>query len=132
MAEVAPEAAMAEFERLAEAADVDIDLEGLDEEETEDLEETIGAFTSAIETGRLSVDDEGQAVMVVKAGEPITFRVPLGADLMIIAGASENKRMEALLRFTCAITGQSTARINKLGVKEWKLALRIAGFLSAA
>ena len=132
MPEVGREAAVAEFERLAAASDVDIDVSDLDEEETEEIEETTDTFVSAIESGRLSVNDDGQAVMNVKDGEPIRFRVPLGADLMILAGAAENKRMEAMIRFICAITGQSTVRIGKLGVKEWKLALTIAGFLQAA
>ncbi len=132
MAEVAPEVALEEFERLAAAADVDVDFDGLNEEETEDLQETVDAFTSAIESGRISVDSDGRPVLEVAAGEPITFRVPLGADLLILASATEAKRVEALVRFACAITGQSGARIGKLGAKEWKLAIRIAGFLSAA
>lgn len=132
MPEVSREAALAEFERLAEAADVDIDITGMNEEETEEIAEVSDAFTKAIMSGRLLVNEEGQGVLVVAKGEPIRFRAPLGADLMIMASGNENKRMEDMVRFACALTGQSTRRIGELGVKEWKLAMRLAGFLSAA
>jgi len=131
MAEVAPAAALAEFERLATAADVDIDTSGMSEEEADEVNEVRDLVTGAIEKGLLSVNDKGQGVLAVSDGDPITFRVPIGADLMIMVSASENKRMEAMLRFVCAITGQSSARIGALRKKEWKLALRLAGFLSA-
>ena len=131
MAEVAPEAALAEFERLAEAADVDIDVGDMSEEDAAEVVEVRDLVTSAIENGLVSVDDKGQAVMAVADGHPITFRVPKGSDLMIMASASENKRMDAMVRFVCSITGQDSRRIGGLRKKEWKLALRLAGFLSA-
>jgi hypothetical protein len=137
MPEVSREAALTEFERLAETAGVDIDITDMTEGETEEVEELTTAFAKAIMSGLLSVNDEGLAVLAPVVdihgnGEPFRFRLPLGADLMIMANATEEKRMEALARFVCAITGQSTKRIGGLGVKEWKLAMRLAGFLSAA
>lgn len=125
-----PQVALAEFERLAAAADVNIDPSTMDQEDADSLEETCDLFTKAIERGELAVDDEGRAVLSA-ADSTITFRVPLGADLMIMASANDNKRMEAMERFVCALTGQPTDRIRKLRKREWKLAMRIAGFLSA-
>jgi hypothetical protein len=131
MPEVGREAAVAEFERLAAAADVDVDVSNMSQEDADDVVEVRDLVSAAIERGALSVDDKGQAVMATVAGEPITFRVPKGADLMIMASATESKRMEAMVRFVCAITGQDSRRIGGLRKKEWKLALRLAGFLSA-
>jgi hypothetical protein len=131
MAEVAPEAALAEFERLADAADVDIDVDGMDEEDAAEVVEVRDLVTAAIEKGLVSVDDKGQAVMAVADGNPITFRVPKGSDLMIMASATDTKRMQAMVSFVCSITGQDSRRIGGLRKKEWKLALRLAGFLSA-
>jgi hypothetical protein len=131
MPEVEKEAALAEFERLAAAADVDVDVTNMSEEDAADVSEVKSLVTSAIERGVLSIDDKGQAILAVSEGNPITFRVPKGADLMIMANASDNKRMESMVRFVCAITGQDSRRIGSLRKKEWKLALRLAGFLSA-
>jgi hypothetical protein len=131
MPEVSREAALAEFERLAAAADVDIDVANMSEDDAADVGEVRDLVVGAIERGVLSVNDKGEAVLAVFEGEPIRFRVPMGADLMIMANASDNKRMEAMVRFVCAITGQDTRRIGGLRKKEWKLALRLAGFLSA-
>ena len=131
MPEVGREAAVAEFERLAAAADVDVDVGNMSADDADDVIEVRDLVSAAIERGALSVDDKGQAVLATVAGEPITFRVPKGADLMIMASATEAKRMEAMVRFVCAITGETTRRIDGLEKKEWKLALRLAGFLSA-
>ena len=125
------EAAEAEFERLASAADVNIDPDTMNDEEVEELEELSNLFVGAIADGAISIDEEGRAVLHTKDGDPMVFRVPLGADLMIMASAREEKRMEAMSRFVSALTGQPTARLDKLRKKEWKLAMRIAGFLSA-
>jgi len=131
MPEVGREAAEEEFERLAAAADVDIDVSKMDQDDTEDVVEIRNLLSSAIERGALSVNDKGQGVLSVADGDPITFRVPKGGDLMILASGTESKRMDQMLRFVCAITGQSTRRIDELNKKEWKLALKLAGFLSA-
>ena len=126
-----PEAALAEFERLAAAADVNIDVSTMDQESADDVNEVRDLMTQAIMDGRLAVDEEGRAVLSVSDGSAITFRVPLGEDLMIMANAREDRRMEAMSRFVSSITGKDSRTIGKLSKKEWKLAMRLAGFLSA-
>lgn len=117
---------------MAHKADVDIDTTRLSEEEAEDLNETRDAFVSAIESGLLSVDEEGHAIVNLSSGSPMKFRLPLGKDLMIMASSTDDKKMVAMERFVCALTSKSTVEIGRLNVKEWKLAMRIVGFLSAA
>lgn len=130
MAKVSPEVALQEFERLAAAADVSVDPSSMTDEEAAELAEIRGVIASAIEEGDISVDDKDQAVLHNSGGD-ITFRVPLGEDLMIMAAAKDDRRMEAMSRFVCSITGKDTRTIGKLKKKEWKLAMRLAGFLSA-
>lgn len=125
-----PEAALMEFERLAAAADVNIDASTMDGESADDLEDVRKVITAAIGNGEISIDGDGQALMATSKGE-LRFRVPLGEDLMIMANAREDRRMEAMGRFVSSITGKDTRTIGKLSKKEWKLAMRLAGFLSA-
>ena len=125
-----PEAALMEFERLAAAADVNVDASTMDGESADDLEDVRNVITKAIENGELSVDGDGQALMATSKGE-LRFRAPLGEDLMIMANARDDRRMEAMGRFVSSITGKDTRTIGKLSKKEWKLAMRLAGFLSA-
>jgi len=125
-----PEAALMEFERLAAAADVNIDASTMDGESADDLEDVRNVITAAIGNGEISIDGDGQALMATSKGE-LRFRVPLGEDLMIMANAREDRRMEAMGRFVSSITGKDTRTIGKLSKKEWKLAMRLAGFLSA-
>ena len=124
------EAALMEFERLAAAADVNIDASTMDGESADDLEDVRNVITAAIGNGEISIDGDGQALMATSKGE-LRFRVPLGEDLMIMANAREDRRMEAMGRFVSSITGKDTRTIGKLSKKEWKLAMRLAGFLSA-
>jgi hypothetical protein len=126
-----PEAALEEFERLAEAADVNVDTSTMDEESAEDLVEVRTLLTGAIEQGVLSVDEEGRAVLRTEAHGELRFRVPVGEDLMIMASARDDQRMSAMNRFVSSITGKDTRTIGKLTKREWKLAMRLAGFLSA-
>ena len=126
-----PEAALAEFERLAAAADVSTDTEAMDAEAYEEFAELREVMTQAIVDGRLAVDSEGQAVLSAPDGKEITFRIPIGKDLMIMANAREDRRVEALLRFLCSITGQSTATIEMLPKRPFTLAIRLAHFLAA-
>jgi hypothetical protein len=125
-----PEAALAEFERMAAAADVNIDTSTMDDEAAADVEEVRKVITGAIEDGKLAVDEEGRAVLSTDKGD-ITFRVPLGEDLMIMANARDDRRMEAMGRFVSSITSKDSRTIGKLTKREWKLAMRLAGFLSA-
>lgn len=131
MDKVAMEVAIEEFERLAAAADVDIDTSNMDDEDKESVEEIRDIVVQAIQAGRLTVDAQGRAVLVTSDGASITFRTPVGADLMILGSSREDKRMESMARFVCAITGESSRVIDKLGKRDWKLALRLAGFLAA-
>lgn len=126
-----PEAALAEFERMAAAADVNIDTSAMDDEAAADVEEVRDLLTNAICDGIIAVDGEGRAVLSTVDSGDITFRVPLGEDLMIMANARDDRRMEAMGRFVSSITGKDTRSIGKLKKKEWKLAMRLAGFLSA-
>lgn len=131
MPTTSPEVALEEFERLAAAADVNIDTSTMDEEAAADVEEVRDLLTSAIEDGQLSVDEEGQAILATVASGDIKFRVPLGKDLMIMANAREDRRMDAMASFVSSITSKDSKTIGKLSKREWKLAMRLAGFLSA-
>jgi len=126
-----PEAALGEFERLAAAADVNIDVSTMDEEAAEEMEEMCELLTGAIVDGSLAVDDQGRAVLAGPDGLSLTFRVPIGKDLIILANAKDGRRMEALVRFICALTSQSSDTIEKLPKRPFTLALRLAGFLAA-
>ena len=125
-----PQTALEEFERLAAAADVNIDESAMNEEEAEDLADIRDLLCGAIQTGMLSVDADGCAVLAAPSGD-IRFRIPLGEDLVIIANAKEGRRMEAMMRFISSITGKDTRTIGKLPKREFTLTMRLAAFLSS-
>lgn len=128
MAEVSNEVALDEFERLAAAADVDVDTSNMDEEDAESTEEMRSALIKAIKNGRLAVDEEGRAVLVTAGGTSMTFQKPYGRDLVLVASSAT---IENINRFICSLTGQSTKTLLDLPGKDYKLAVRLAGFLQA-
>jgi len=125
------ETALEEFKRMCETADITFETHGLDEEEAKDLQGNVDFFVEKISLGEISVTGEGLAVMHLANDKELQFRVPEGKEIMIVAGAPEAKRMKALVDLTAALTGTDPRYIGKLRKREWKLAVRLAGFLSA-
>lgn len=131
MAKVSKEVALQEFERLAAAADVDVDTSNMDEEDAESTEETREYFCKAIQAGRLTVDENGRAVLITSDGTSMTFRIPRGKDLMILGDAKEDRQVQAVANFVCSLTGLDSRTVGELAKGDWKLAFRLAGFLAA-
>lgn len=128
MAEVSKEVALDEFERLAKASDIDVDTSDMNEEAAKATEEMSAALIKAIKNGRLAVDEEGRAVLVTTDGTSMTFRKPLGRDLVLVASSTN---VEDINRFISSLTGQDTKTVLDLIGKDYMLAVRLAGFLQA-
>lgn len=84
---VAPEVALQEFERFAEAMDLDLDTAEMDAEDVTALNKQKGRILRAIERGALVVNENGEAVYTPwnpksKYHDPITFHERSGGALM--------------------------------------------------
>lgn len=80
---VAPDVALAEFERFAEAMDLDLDPKGMDENDRRGFENAKRRFLTALEKGHLIVNDQGEPVFTPTIGDrtPITFYEPTGETM---------------------------------------------------
>lgn len=88
---VALEVAEAEFERFAEAMDLDLDPSKMDEEDLTAFNKQKGRILRAVQRGALVFNEDGEAVYTPyhpKSGhkEPITFHERTGASLMAMDG----------------------------------------------
>jgi hypothetical protein len=94
--QVAREVAEAEFSRFVETMDIDVDKSKLDIDDAAKLDQLRETFVSAVEKGRLVVDEHGQPIYTTKDGKSFTFREPTGATILKMqkestGGASANQ-----------------------------------------
>lgn len=90
------ETAEQEFQRFADAMDLDLDPAGMDEEDRTSFEKMKRRITRAVQEGSLVFNDDGEAVYTPqkaksKHKEPITFHERTGASLMAMDGQKKNR-----------------------------------------
>lgn len=91
----AREVAEAEFDRFAEAMDLDVDTSQLDAEDLAAFNKQKGRIVKALERGSLVINEHGEAVYTPqhprsKYKEAITFHERSGASLMAMDGKKKN------------------------------------------
>jgi hypothetical protein len=84
---IAGDVAEVEFERFADAMDLDLSTDGMDAEDLTAFTKTRNRVVRAIRLGHLVINDQGEAVYTPwrpgsKHKEPITFHERTGASLM--------------------------------------------------
>lgn len=126
---VAAEAAEQEFARFVEAMDLDIDPEGMDDEDRRSFEREKRIFLREVGRGRLVVDEAGQPVFTPSEGEPITFHEPDGAALMEMDKVKAGKTVKQGNLVLAAITKKPAARFARMKMRDLKVCQAIMNFL---
>ena len=102
------EVAKAEFERFADAMDIEIDEEMMEETELKSFLKVRASIIKVIKSGRLTINDRGEPTL--KLFEPvgnvseITFKEPLGKSWM---AADQKKQDQTVSRFMCMVQDAS-------------------------
>lgn len=101
--------ARAEFARFCDLFDLNIDE--MDEEDQESFEKHALKIRRRIMKGRMSVDDDGQLTVVLKAPvrgvESVTFYEPKGSALLALDKAKKDRNIDALQHAVVAMTRTS-------------------------
>lgn len=87
-----------EFERFADAMDLDIDPAGMDDDDRAGFERQKRRVIRAIQNGSLIFNDDGEAVYTPqntksRHKDPITFHERTGASLMAMDGKKKNQEV---------------------------------------
>lgn len=122
------EVAEQEFERFADAMDLDVDPAGMDDDDRRGFEREKRIFLRAVQAGRLVVDEAGQPVYTPKGGEPITFYEPTGATLMEMDRVKQGKAMKQTSVLLAAMTKQSPPRFANMKLRDYKVCQAIMAF----
>jgi hypothetical protein len=125
---VVEEVAEQEFIRFVDAMDIDVDPEGMDEEDRKGFVQQKTKIVSAIKSGALVINDNGEPVYTpVRTNDatPITFFEPTGASLMAM---DRKKKTEDIGKFYAAmgdITKTSAGVFSKMRMSDLKICMAI-------
>ena len=127
---VATDVAEQEFTRWAEALDLDLAPEGMNEDDRRSFTEQKRLVVNAIGAGRLTISAEGQAVFKPRDGlEAIVFREPKG-DVVINGRAPSDAARVAV--YAQKMTGEPLARFEGMLVRDYKVCTAIVTLLLSA
>jgi len=125
---VSQEVADAEFDRFAEAMDLDVDTSRMDTEDVETFKTSRRRVTDAIMRGSLAIDDAGQPVyQPLAGGDAITFYEPTGATFMAMDGKKKDHDFERTFSLLADMTRQLPKRFATMKQRDLKLCRTILG-----
>ena len=129
---VAREVAEEEFERMVEAMDLDVDPQGMDEEERVDFGRLKSRIVGAMVRGRLTVDQDGFPVYTpLSGGEPVKFYEPTGATLMAQDKKKKGQDVAKMYAVMADMTQTSVQTFSKMPQRDLKVCMAVANLFLA-
>lgn len=128
MSKIDKTVALSEFERWADAMDLDIDLDGATEENIETFDGHKSKIVGAIMKGSMVINEQGEAVYTTQRGdEPTTivFREADGASLMAMDKGKKDENISALYGSMASITGQHKFLFTKMKMTDLKICIAV-------
>lgn len=128
---VSAEVADSEFERFAESWDIDIDEDGLSEEDIDSLHTLKRRLVRAIKAGRLAVNDDGSLTFQLKFSDDVTLtelslRVPKGNTVVAFDKHKEREGFHKLNVFMAGMAGQPPKLFAQLDHRDLKVPHAVA------
>ncbi len=127
---VAPKVAEAEFDRFAEAWDLDSDTASMEEEDRQGFEALKRRLIRKIESGHLTVDGEGMIsyMLIEPQGDTasLTFKRPTGHALVVWDRFKDRQQIHKLNAFMGSMTGQAPALFAEMDGRDLKVCQAVA------
>lgn len=126
--------ALSEFNRFADAMDIDIDTTTMDEQDLRAFQKQRNRMTLAIRKGALIVNEDGEAVYTprhprTKNQEPLTFQERTGASLMVMDGKKKNHDVAKTYAIMGDLCGVHPNRFATMAGTDIKVCEAIFAFL---
>jgi hypothetical protein len=122
------ETAENEFERWAEAMDLDLDFDGMDENERRDTESDRRLVIRAIQNGSVIIDEEGALLYTPRKrqlDQPIKFSEPSGAALLVMDKKKKHAEIGKLYASLAELTKTSVLTFSKMHFADLKVVLAV-------
>lgn len=122
---VSTEVAEAEYERFCDLMDLDIDVDGLDEDDQKELEDKKRVLVKAICKGHLTVSDAGEPTVRLKIPvdevSEITFHEPDGSTILVTDKVRKDRSAAKLFEVMANLTGQPAHVFGKLKMRDMRV-----------
>ena len=125
---IAREMAEVEFNRFAEAMDLDVDTATMNAEDLEGYEQQVGRVIRAIQKGSLVINDNGEPVFTTQRGEAqrvITFYEPTGASLMAMDKKKKSEDIGKMFSTMADMTKSSDKWFAQMKHPDLKVCLAV-------
>ena len=132
MSKVETEVAAAEFERWADTFEIDISTDAFDSEELKAFEAFKTKFIKRIETGALTVDEDGVIEFSPRGddGDPLRFDEPTGA--LLSARQKNDSDIQAARRVLAAWAGVSAKRFADMKLRDFNFCSELLAFFGSS
>lgn len=123
----AADVAESEFVRFVESMDLDVNTDGMDDDEKKDLSLHKGRLISAIINGSLVINDEGEPVFTPRRGESdaLTFHEPTGAALMAMDRKKASEEIGKMYAVAAAMTKTHSRTFSNMKIADLKVCMAI-------
>lgn len=128
------ETAEAEFERFADAMDLDLDQDDMDDEDTADFKKFKRIFMRALRRGFLIINENGEPVYTPRLGDfqkPLVFSEPEGSVYMSMDNKKKNHNVKKLYGAMAEMTGTSIITFTKMKNRDRNVCEAIMMFFLA-
>lgn len=124
---IAADVAESEFGRFIDSMDLDLNTDGMDDDEKKDLSLQKGRVISAIMNGSLVVNDDGEPVFTPQREEQdaLTFHEPTGAALMAMDRKKQSEEIGKMFAAMAAITRTHSKVFSNMKMADLKICLAI-------
>ena len=132
MSKVEAEVAVAEFERWADVFEIDISTSDLDPEELKAFDGFKAKFIKRIETGALTVDEDGVIEFSPRGddGDPLRFDEPTGA--LLSARQKNDTDIQAARRVLAAWAGVPAKRFADMKLRDFNFCSELLAFFGSS
>lgn len=125
---ISVEMAEQEFDRFAEAMDLEFNTSSMDPEDVKGFDHNKGIIIKAIQKGALIIDDKGQPVYTPQRTNdvtPIVFHEPTGASLMAMDSGKKAEDVKKLYHVMADVTGREPKLFSSMKMADLKICMAV-------
>jgi hypothetical protein len=131
MEKISPDVAEQELARFFDTMDLDVDPDGMDDDDRSSLKNNRRVLLRAICNGTLTINEKGEPVFTPKLGDlqPLTFHEPTGASYMAMDGTKKKDRdFSKMFGVMADMTHTNEAMFSLMKNRDLKVCNAILGF----
>lgn len=121
---VARDAAQADFDRFIQKMDLDVEPEGMDDEDLQAFKSAERVMSRAIRNGRLAINEQGEPIYTPVMGvtkDPIIFHEPKGSTYSAMDQKKKGHDISKMFASMAEMTQTSAVTFEKMFARDLKV-----------